>query len=387
MLSQTRKSDSLRSIVQRNNRASQAIPTNALLRALVALVLAAVGSLVAIVGTAAASEHRARAPFGKVTPVAKTPVVTVTAGLALSPPKVVFLSPFVAATEGFFAKEHLRIKEEYMPTGLEVELGTTAGAINFGLSSGTDPIEAAAEGAPVRAIGSYGEKLDTVCIVPKTIKSAKTLIGKPVGTTGATGFAYTTLNACLVAGGVKITEVHTITMTRAEFVSAIEDHKIYAASFHADTGYVVLHTLPGSHVLYKEYESDPTWWYGAISTKLAYARTHKSIVERFLAALALADRWMNTKKNTAKLITIGVKATGESRAAVNYAVHFEIASHTWSTTLALVPKRIDFTTEELLHLKEITHKPTYTEIVTTTYLTGALELLKEQGYATGYPGK
>lgn len=309
---------------------------------------------------------------------------TISVGLALSPPKVIFLAPYVAAQEGFFAKEHLRIHYISMPTGLETELGTTAGSINYGLSSGTDPIEAAAATAPVEAIGSYGEKLTTVCISPKSIKSAKTLIGKPVGTTGATGFAYTTLNACLVAGGVKINQVNPITMTRAEFVSAMESGRIYAASFHADDAYVILHNLNGSHVLYQEYKSDPEWWYGAISVKDSYASAHKSTTERFLAALMLADRWMNTKKNTQKLITIGVTATTETVNAVTYAVKLLQAAHTWSTTVAIQRDRVNYTTNQLLSLKEITHKPNYAQIVTTKYLKGALKLLKKQGDAKGY---
>ena len=349
------------------------VGVGAALRVGAALAVAA-ALVVGVASTASASPRHRHGPA----------VATIDVGLALSPPKVIFMGPYVAAQEGFFAKEHLRIHYISMPTGLETELGTTAGTINFGLSSGTDPIEAAAATAPVTAIGSYGEKLTTICIVPRTIKSAKTLIGKPVGTTGATGFAYTTLNACLVAGGVHITQVKPITMTRAEFVAAIESRRIYAAAFHADTGYVVLHTLKGSHVLYQEYKAVPTWWYGAISVKTAYARSHKSITERFLAALMLADRWMNAKKNTTKLITIAVTATTETEKAVAYAVKLELASHTWSTTLAIEPKRVNFTTNELLKLKEITHKPRYSQIVTTEYLKGALELLKKQGLAKGY---
>lgn len=334
----------------------------------------------AMTGTAWASLHK----YKHARHAVEAPFATLQVGLALSPPKVAFMGPYVAEEEGFFAKEHIHIHYISMPTGLETELGTTAGTINFGLSSGTDPIEAAAATAPVEAIGSYGEKLTTVCIVPKTIKSAKTLIGKPVGTTGATGFAYTTLNACLVAGGVKITQVNPITMTRAQFVAAIEHRQIFAASFHADTGYVVLHNLKGSHVLYQEYKAVPTWWYGAISVKDAYASSHKGITERFLAALILADRWMNAKKNTQKLITIAVTATTETVHAVKYAVKMEQESHTWSTTLAIEPKRILYTTNELFKLKEITHKPALTKIVTTTYLKGALKLLKQQGYKKGY---
>src|SRR6185437_16641704 len=61
----------------------------------------------------------------------------VNVGIALSPPKVIFMGPYVAQANGYFTKEHLRVKFISMPNGLQTELGTTAGSIDFGFSSGT----------------------------------------------------------------------------------------------------------------------------------------------------------------------------------------------------------------------------------------------------------
>jgi hypothetical protein len=76
---------------------------------------------------------------------------------------------------GFFAKEHLHVKFISMPNGPQTELGTTAGGINFGFSSATGSIEAAAQQAPIHAIWSYGTKLDTQCIGAPGIGSSQAL--------------------------------------------------------------------------------------------------------------------------------------------------------------------------------------------------------------------
>ena len=112
---------------------------------------------------------------------------TVNVGIALSPPKAIFMGPYVAQAQGFFAKEHLHVKFISMPNGLQTELGTTAGSIDFGFSSASDSIEAAAQHAPIHAIWSYGTKLDTQCIGAPGIKTAKNLIGRPVGSTRDAG--------------------------------------------------------------------------------------------------------------------------------------------------------------------------------------------------------
>lgn len=296
-------------------------------------------------------------------------------GLALSPPKVIFMGPYVAQAEGFFAKEHLHVHFISMPNGLQTELGTTAGTINFGLSSATDAIESAAAGAPIHAVASYGTKLDTVCVAAPGIKNAKQLIGQPVGSTGTDGFSETTLAACLSPAGVTINQTKPITMTRSEFVPALETGRIKAAVFHADDAYVILHALKGATVLDREYETVPNWWYGGITVLDSYAHHHVQVTERFLTALTLANRWMNDTKNTAKLISIAVQATQEDRGAVSYAVHFLQAAKTWPNGLGLSQSSEYFTAKKLKTLKEIDRIPTYSQVVDPTYMEAVIKKL------------
>lgn len=299
----------------------------------------------------------------------------ITIGIALSPPKVVFLAPYVAEQQGFFKQEHLNVKFLAMPNGLETELGTTSGSINFGLSSATDAIESASAGSPIHAIWSYGTKLDTVCIAAPSIKQTSDLIGKPVGSTGTGGFSYTLLNACLAPANVDVSKVKPVNMERSAFVPALASGRIFAAVFHADDAYTVTHKVPGLHVLNNEYESYPNWWYGGVTVLDKYAKANPDVVKRFLMAMMMADRWMNDPANHDALVQIGVKATGEDQNAVAYAVDFMVKGQIWPNNQGLDQTQVDYTTQQLFQLKEISNQPTYAQIVDSSYADAAVAAL------------
>ncbi len=299
----------------------------------------------------------------------------ITIGLALSPPKVVFLAPYVAQQEGFFAQEHLNVRMLNMPNGLETELGTTSGAIDFGFSSATDAIESAAAGSPIHAIWSYGTKLDTVCLAAPSINTTSDLIGKAVGSTGTGGFSYTLLNACLAPANVDVSQVKPVNMQRSAFVPALASGRIYAAVFHADDAYVVMHQVPGIHVLNNENESYPNWWYGGVTVLDKYAKANPDVTKRFLMAMMLADRWMNDPANRDALIQIGTQATGEDQDAVAYAVDFMVKGQIWPNNQGLDQTQVNYTAGQLYQLKEIPSQPSFSQIVDTSYADAAVAAL------------
>ncbi|HUY48090.1 MAG TPA: ABC transporter substrate-binding protein [Streptosporangiaceae bacterium] len=296
---------------------------------------------------------------------------TVNVGIALSPPKAIFMGAYVAQAKGYFAKEHLNIKFISMPNGLQTELGTTAGSIDFGFSSATDSIEAAAQHAPIHAIWSYGTKLDTQCIGAPGIKSARGLVGKPVGSTGTDGFSITLLQACLEPAGVHLSQIKPINMTRSEFVPAMVAKKIDAAVFHADDAYVITHQLTGSSVLESEYQAIPQWWYGGVSMLDSYGKAHKDVVVRFLTAMMLADRWMNNPANNSALVSLAAKTTQEDPAAVAYAIKFLRDSGTWPNGAGLSPSQVNYTAGILAKYKDIPSQPTFSQIVDPSYANAA----------------
>lgn len=304
---------------------------------------------------------------------------TVVLGEPLSPPLVPQQAPYVAQKEGFFAREGLHVKIVYMPNGLQSELGTTSGSIRFGMAAGSDSIEAAAQGAPIHAVWVDYAPLDLVCIGGPHITSVKDLVGKSVGSTGAGGFAQTTTTACLSSGGVKVSQVKEIDMTRAQFIPALATGRISAAVFHADEAYTVLHQIKGATVLAPLYKTLPLYWYGSLNVRDAYASAHPGVTERMLAALILADRWMMNSANNAKFISLAAASTHESAKALQYAIKFDRSIHLWNTNCSINQKSVSFTTQLLLSQKVISRAPSFGQVVNLKYCRVALKLLSTAG--------
>ena len=235
----------------------------------------------------------------------------------------------------------------------------------------------AAAKAPIHAIASYGAKLDTECVAAPGYNTGAKLRGQNVGTTGAAGFAATTLAACLRPLGLTLADVHPVIMTRSQFVGALATGAIKVASFHADDAYVVLHQIKGSTVVDKEYQTLPKWWYGGVSSLDSYTKTHPVVTEHFLAALILANNWMNNPKNFKALVNLTVRATGEDKAAVTYALRFNLAAKSFTTTMN--PASVMWTAKECKVVGDTTVVPTYNQIVDNHFLLAAQKLVKSQG--------
>lgn len=305
-----------------------------------------------------------------------TALTSITIGEPLSPPEVPQQAVFIAQELGYFKKFGLSVHIAYMPNGLSSELGTTASGITLGMAGGSDSIEAAAQGAPIHAVWVDYQKLDLVCIGGPSIKSVKDLVGKNVASTGAGGFAETTMTACLNAGGVQQSQVHEITMTRAQFVPALAHGQIQAAVFHADDAYTITHSIKGAVILNYLYKSLPNYWYGSLNVTNSYATQHPLTVERAIAAMILADRWMLNPKNNAQFIALAVKNTQESRAAVTSAVTFDRSIKLWNTSCGVSPASIVFTSRMLKSQGAITTVPSFNKVYSSKYCAAALRLIK-----------
>lgn len=303
------------------------------------------------------------------------PFATINLGIALTPPKAVFFGPFVAQEEGFFRREHLKANFIGMPNGLETELGTATGQINYGFSSATDAIQSAAVKAPIHLIWSYGPHLDTECIGGPGIHKVSDLIGKNVGSTGTGGFAYTTLNACLKQGNVSVSQVHLINMTRAAFVPALLTGRIQAAVFHIDDGLAVRKQDPRLHVLNLEYKTQPQWWYGGVTARDDYVNAHKDITRRFLTAMVLADRWMYTHKQ--KVVNVGVRVSGEDRSIVSKAYDFLVKGKLWTLNSGISRSQEYYTAVISKRLGDITTIPKFNQVVDARYIN---QVLRKIGY-------
>lgn len=302
-----------------------------------------------------------------------TPWQVIGATVAVSPPKVVFLVPFIAQAEGFFDKEHLKVELVPETSGVPAFLSTVVGSTKFSFTSATDPIIAASHGQAAHVIWSYGLKLDTVC-VGNDIKSAKELVGKNVGVTDTGGFAQTLLQACLAPENVDMKDVTQINMHRSAFVPAMVSGRISAAVFHADGAYTILDKSPGATVLAYEWDTLPQWWYGALAANDAYAKANPGEVKRFIRALVLASRWMYDPANKAQVIADGAKASGEDPAAVEYAYNLMIKGKIWPLNEGLPSQEsYQFTAAKLKDFGQIDNIPAYDATIDASYVNAVMD--------------
>lgn len=299
--------------------------------------------------------------------------VSIVLGEPLSPPKIPQEAPYIAQAEGFFKKEGLNVKIAYMPNGLTSELGTTAGSITFGMAAGSDSIEAAAQDAPIHAVWVDYQKLDTVCI--GTVPSIKALAGKNIGSTGPGGFGATTMGACLESAGLSLSSVKQVVMTRSEFIPALSSGRISAAIFHTDDAYTVLHSIKNARILQYQYKALPDYWYGSLNVKDSYAQAHPAEVEKVIAALMMADRWMMNPANNTAFVKLAAKNTGESVPAVTYGIQQDRSLGLWNTNCAVSTSAVSFTSKLLLGEKAITKAPTFSQVYNGSYCAAALKMV------------
>lgn len=324
--------------------------------------------LLGTTGVSAAQIRRTKAD------TANEPVVTM--GVALQPPSIPQISAYIAVEKGFFAQQHVRVRLISMPNGLADELGAVNGKdITFGFTAFTDNLEAVSQGAPVEGVWIPTLNLDTVCVSAPGFPTLRSLIGKPVGTTGAGGFAQLTLAACLAKSAVKESQLQQVVIPRTEFLGALVSGRIAAAVFHADGVYEVLHTMKGAHLLVNEAQSFPKYLGGIMSLRTGYIAHNPLIVEHVLAGMIAAQRWLVNPANRRQVIALAVKITGETKAAVTYAVNYDVGIKMWNTGCQASPSAVAFTSRVTQDQGSISHIPAYSKQLTSKYCDAALRLL------------
>jgi ABC-type nitrate/sulfonate/bicarbonate transport system substrate-binding protein len=117
-----------------------------------------------------------------------------------------------------------------------------------------------------------------------------------------------------------------------------------------------------------------------------YASANKAVIEKFITAMDLADRWMYTHR--AQTIQIGVKYTQEDQATVSYAYDFLKKAHAWTVNTGLQHARVVTTMQHEFQFKEIPSLPSYDDVANLSFANdvvnkiGAFPALKGKAAAT-----
>lgn len=288
-------------------------------------------------------------------------LTTVRFGLALLPPKMIFIGFFVARDKGFFAKNGIDAKLVGEGDGVKSLRGTAAGAFDMGGTSADDVIAAAAQGGGVISVWSYAMPLDSTMIADQSVKTVADLKGKNIGITDPGGFADVQVRSVLAQAHIPASSVHIISLpNRSAFIPAIAAGRINAAPFHVDDGLAAQEKDPKLHPIKAIYESLPNWWYGSLAVTNSYKAKNPDTIRRVITAMIEADRWIYSHR--AQTIAIGVKETQESKTAVTGAYDFLAKAHAWTVNAGLQPSRVMSTMRLEHQYKEIPRVPTYNQV-------------------------
>ncbi len=309
------------------------------------------------------------------------PTTTVSVGLALQPPKLIFIGFYVARDEGFFARHHLNVQLAGFQDGVKSLKGVAGGSVDMGATSSDDVIAAVSQGGGFKAIWSYATPVDSIMLGSPSVKTPADLKGKTIAITDPGGFADSQARAVLVDAGIPASQVKFQSFPgRSAFVPALTTGKVDAAVFHVDDGLTAQRLDPSLNVVAKIWEDAPKWWYGAVTVRTDYAQQHRQVLEDFIQAMIEADRWMYSHKS--EVVKLATRYTQEDQAVVDQSYDFLAAAHEWPVNDGLRQDMIEYTIQQEFDSHQIDRKPKWTDVVDKTYVDAVLSKIgrERSGY-------
>ena len=235
-----------------------------------------------------------------------------TVGFAMptTPPNVVHIPPWVAQDTGIFARHGIEAKIltfEAGPSALRALLGG-GGEIQIA-APGVPPFVALlAQGADVRAIGSYAMKHPVTLVVQDDIHRCQDLRGKRLGTPGGVGgYLEVMARAVLQSCGLGPRDVEYVNIATSARVAALVSRQIDGIVLHVDQVYQVIHEQRSLHVLARLADVVPHGWYAAYVTTGNVIRSDPQLLADVMTSLVEANRFIY--QNRARTIEIATRYT------------------------------------------------------------------------------
>jgi NitT/TauT family transport system substrate-binding protein len=220
---------------------------------------------------------------------------------------------YVAVHKGFFAAENIDVELNFARSGAAVTQQLTAGSIDVALSVGiTDPIHAAAKGAPVALIRIVGKSAPYVLIGKSGLKSIKDLKGKTVSVGGPHDITTVYFQRMMAANGLKPSDYQMIAagVAAARFAAlkaGVSDAAIVLPplNFVANAqGFVTLGFAA-------DYVKNVPFTGMAVNRN--WATAHAAVAKRILAAVDKAVAWLADPAHRGEAVDLLVKVAHSTK--------------------------------------------------------------------------
>jgi len=294
---------------------------------------------------------------------AQTPRRTLTIGMPVTPPNLPHIGVYIAKELGYFDEEGINVDLAAFESGLQSLRGGVAGSVDLLGASAEPVINAISRGAKIRSIFSYAHKLTVVMVAQKSIQKAAELRGKNLGIQEVGAFREVMTRAVLQSAGLTPQDVHYIPVSSAGYVTALLRNKIDTAILHIDQAYMARSKEASLHVLVPLWEIMPSYWYGTFSTTEEFVHKDPDLLNRAVAALIKAHRFMYRNKD--RTLELASKHTGYPKEVLSPAYDALAAAKVWPVNDGMPAEMVNTTINKMVEigmLKE-TEKPKMEQVI------------------------
>ena len=222
-----------------------------------------------------------------------------TLAMAVTPPNLVHIPPYLAKDLGYFKEEGLDVEIVSFEGGVGSLRTVMSGSVDVALTSGDPPILARVQGAPLKMVYSTSPRLEAVMTVLGGIKEVKDLKGKKIGIQEPGGFSDLFSRRLLGRAGIKPEEVQFISTSTSGRVPALITGQVDTGVMHVEQAARAIKRNPGLRNLVNFWEVFPDALYNVVIAQEKTIKDKPELLEGFVRAVIKANRYIyKNKKGT-----------------------------------------------------------------------------------------
>lgn len=283
--------------------------------------------------------------------------------VAVSPPNVVHLPPFVAQDLGYFKEENLTVELPKFEGGVQAFRAVAGGSVDLAQTSSEPFLSAVAEGGDVKAVYTYAPNVDVSFAVGPKIKSPADLKGKNIGIQEPNGFADVMSRNVLRNYGIAPSDVNFISTSTAGRVTSLVAGQTDTAVLHIDQVKTAQKQAPQIKVLVNMWEILKDYEYSVYAASADGLKNDPNTYECMIRALMKADRAMYEPANRQKILDIAVKYTKEDPQVVADTFDELVKAKAWPQNEGIPKANIEGTIKSLKDNKTLTKDVTFDQAV------------------------
>ena len=306
---------------------------------------------------------------------AQAPLKKMVLAMAVTPPNLVHIPPYLAKDLGYFREEGIDVEIISFEGGVASLRVVLAGQVDIALTSGDPPIVARAKGAAVRLVYSSAPRLEAVLTVQGDIKNLKDLKGRKIGIQEPNGFADIFSRRALVKAGLQPADAQFISTSTAGRVPALITGQVDTGVMHVEQAVRAIKRKPSLHNLLNFWEAFPDALYQVYAVGEKKLKDDPDAISAFVKAVTRANRFIY--RNRDRTLDAAAEITGYSREELGPALDQLIKGKVWSVNDGLDPTMVQFNIDNQVRIGNISaeKKPTYDDVVDLRPATAALKAL------------